>query len=206
MFTGIVTDIGRISSVSKRAGADLRVDVATAIDLASVAIGASIACSGVCLTVTGKSDGTFAVDVSGETVARTAQGMWTEGRMLNLERSLRVGDELGGHIVTGHVDGTGRIISARRVEGSLALAILAPPALGRHLATKGSVAVDGVSLTINAVEDGPEGTRIALNIIPHTAAATTLGNAAADQEVNLEIDLLARYLDRLVATRSHSMM
>lgn len=204
MFTGIITDLGAIHRLSDRPGADRRVEIATAAGLDGVDLGASIACSGVCLTVVNKGKGRFEVDVSAETMARTATGMWAEGTALNLERSLKVGDELGGHIVTGHVDGVGRVISAEQVAGSLALEILAPPGLGRMLAPKGSVAVDGVSLTVNEVVDGPDGTRFALNIIPHTAAHTTLGRLNPGQEVNLEMDILARYLDRLLGARQHS--
>jgi riboflavin synthase len=203
MFTGIVTERGTIRSVTDRPGADRRVEIGTEAELDSVAIGASIACSGVCLTVVGKGPGMFAVDVSAETIARTAAGMWNEGATLNLERSLKVGDELGGHIVTGHVDGVGRLVSAAPVAGSLALEILAPAELGRMLAPKGSIAVDGVSLTVNSVADEPEGTRFSLNIIPHTAAATTLGQLKPGHEVNLEMDILARYLDRLLTARQH---
>lgn len=204
MFTGIVTDLGTIRRVTDRAGADRRVEIATQAELESVAIGASIACSGVCLTVVAREAGWFAVDVSAETVARTAGGMWAEGATLNLERALKVGDELGGHIVTGHVDGVGRVLSAEHVAGSLRLEILAPASLGRLIAPKGSVAVDGVSLTVNSVADTPDGTRFGLNIIPHTAAVTTLGRIAPGAEVNLEADVLARYLDRLLDARQHS--
>ncbi|MGQ5700788.1 riboflavin synthase [Sandaracinobacteroides sp. A072] len=198
MFTGIITDIGRIASVSRKAGEDLHIAIETAYDLSTVAIGASIACSGVCLTVTSKQGGRFTVDVSAESVARTAAAMWTEGARLNLERSLKVGDELGGHIVTGHVDGVGTIVEAGRVDGSTHLAVRAPAGLAPFIAAKGSIAVDGVSLTVNAVEDEPDGSAIFhLNIIPHTADWTTLGDAAPGRAVNLEIDVLARYLQRM---------
>lgn len=195
MFTGIVTDIGEIATVEPRG--DLRVRIATGYDTAGLALGASVACSGVCLTVVDKKPGEFAVDVSGETVSRTAAGQWTAGRKLNLERALKVGDELGGHIVTGHVDGVGTVVMVEPVGASHHIVIGAPAALAAYLAPKGSITVDGVSLTVNAVEDQPGGTRFHLNIIPHTAAMTTLGALAAGDEVNLEIDVLARYLSRM---------
>lgn len=198
MFTGIITDIGRISGVSRKPGADLRIAIETAYDLAGVAIGASIACSGVCLTVTSKDGSVFTVDVSGETVSRTAAAMWTPGARLNLERSLKVGDELGGHIVTGHVDGIGMVELVETVDGSTHIAIRAPEALAPMIAAKGSVSVDGVSLTVNAIEDAADGSAVFhLNIIPHTAEWTTLGAAKPGQAVNLEIDVLARYLQRM---------
>jgi riboflavin synthase len=207
MFTGIVSGIGKIVAVARRPGDDLHIAVAAeGIRPGAPAIGASIACSGVCLTVVGVEEGRFRVDVSSETVARTAGSMWREGACLNLERALRVGDELGGHIVTGHVDGVGRILSREPVEGSWRLGIAAPAALGAGIAPKGSIAVDGVSLTVNDVADIAGETRFFVNIIPHTAAATTLGSAAEGQQVNLEIDLLARYLARLLAARGHSLM
>ena len=198
MFTGIITDVGEIVGKERRAGQDLRLLIRTGYDLAPVAIGASIACSGVCLTVTSKSADCFAVDVSDETVSRTASAMWSEGAKLNLERSLKVGDELGGHIVTGHVDGIGIVEVVEPVEGSHHIAIRAPAALAPMIAPKGSIAVDGVSLTVNAVDDQPDGSAIFhLNIIPHTAEWTTLGSAAPGREVNLEVDVLARYLQRM---------
>ncbi len=205
MFTGIVSGIGRIVAISERPGQDLEVTVAApGIGPDTLAVGASIACSGVCLTAVAVGQGQFRVDVSQETVARTARAMWREGAALNLERALRVGDELGGHIVTGHVDGVGRILAAEPFAGSLRLRVAAPEGLGAAIATKGSIAVDGVSLTVNEVDDSAGETRFGLNIIPHTAAATTLGAAAPGQEVNLEIDLFARYLARLMAWRNHT--
>jgi len=204
MFTGIITDIGTVKAASARAGADLRLEIETAYDLGSVAIGASIACSGVCLTVVSKEGTSFAVDVSGESISRTAHAMWEPGARLNLERSLKVGDELGGHIVTGHVDAVGRILAADRTAGSLAVSLLAPPELAPFIAAKGSIAVDGVSLTVNSVEDGAGGASFTLNIIPHTAEWTTLGGCTPGQEVNLEIDVLARYLRRMEQARNHS--
>lgn len=201
MFTGIITDIGTIRSVEQRPGQDRAVTIATAYPLDEVALGASIACSGVCLTVTARAEGAFRVDVSGETVTRTAPDMWAEGARLNLERALKVGDELGGHIVTGHVDGIGTIAAAEPREGSLFLRVVAPRALAGGIAPKGSIAVDGVSLTVNAVADSADGCTFDLNIIPHTAQWTTLGTATPGRQVNLEIDVLARYLKRLVDTR-----
>ena len=206
MFTGIITDIGTVESAEQRG--DLRLVIASKYDMTGVAIGASIACSGVCLTVTDKgnregSAGWFAVDVSGESVARSAGSMWQEGAKLNLERALKVGDELGGHIVTGHVDGVGKVESYTAIGDSWTAKITAPASLASYIAAKGSITVDGVSLTVNAVEDTPDGSTIfSLNIIPHTAAMTTLGNLAASQEVNLEIDVLARYLKRMEDVRS----
>ena len=198
MFTGIITDIGTIVAASRESGADTRLWIAAGQPLTQVQIGASIACSGVCLTVVAIDGQRFCVDVSEETVSRSVPGQWREGRALNLERALKVGDELGGHIVTGHVDGVGTIDSITVANGSLALAIVAPPALAGAIATKGSITVDGVSLTVNAVTDQPDGTaRFLLNIIPHTASVTTLGQARPGDQVNLEMDILARYLARM---------
>jgi riboflavin synthase len=206
MFTGITTDIGQVASAVTKAGSDLRLEIETAQDLASVAIGASIACSGVCLTVVAKSGNRFAVDVSGETIARTAHAMWAPGARLNLERALKVGDELGGHIVTGHVDAIGRIVSAEKTAGSLALIVEAPASLAPFIAPKGSICVDGVSLTVNSVSDTAIGARFTLNIIPHTAEWTTLGTATEGREVNLEIDVIARYLQRMEQARQHNVI
>ena len=200
MFTGIITDIGTITAIEQRG--DLRAVIATGYDMASVDAGASIACSGVCLTVVDKGPGWFAVDVSGETVSRTATGQWQTARRLNLERALRVGDELGGHIVTGHVDGIGEIVSIVPEGASLRLTIAAERALAPFLAPKGSVALDGVSLTVNDVADEPGRVTFGVNIIPHTAAATTLADAAPGLALNIEIDVLARYLGRMEAARA----
>ncbi|MBA4747485.1 MAG: riboflavin synthase [Sphingopyxis sp.] len=202
MFTGIITDIGTVRAHEERG--DLRLVIATAFDPATIAIGASIACSGACLTVidTGSdAEGHwFAVDASAETQACTAPGMWELGRRLNLERALKVGDELGGHIVTGHVDGVGEIVSAAAVGDSWSVTIAAPRAIAPYLAAKGSVTVDGVSLTVNSVADQGDGsTHFTLNIIPHTRTMTTLDEAVAGRSVNLEIDILARYLQRMQA-------
>ena len=204
MFTGIVTAIGTVASVEQRG--DLRVTVACPYDPAHIAIGASIACSGVCLTVIdrGGSAGNawFAVDVSGESVSCTAP-RWHAGARVNLEQALKLGDELGGHIVTGHVDGVGRIVSKRSEGDSLRVEIAAPAALAAYLAPKGSITVDGVSLTVNAVADDPDGTcRFTLNLIPHTGEVTTLGGLAEGDTVNLEIDVLARYLKRMESLRA----
>jgi riboflavin synthase len=197
MFTGIVSDIGRIRSVEPRG--DTRVVIETAYDTAGVDLGASIACSGVCLTVVDKAPGWFAVDVSGETLSRTAQGQWSEGRRLNLERAMRLGDELGGHIVTGHVDGVAEVISIEPDGDSRRVTFAVPRDLAPFLAPKGSVTVDGVSLTVNTVEDTAEGARFSVNLIPHTHAVTTLGTLEPGIAVNIEIDVLARYLKRMQA-------
>ncbi len=195
MFTGIITDIGTVAAIERRG--DLRAIIATGYDVAGIDLGASIACSGVCLTVIDRAPGRFSVDVSGETVARTAD-LWREGRRLNLERALKVGDELGGHIVTGHVDGTGTVVGISPDGGSRRIDIAVPAGLAPYLAGKGSIAVDGVSLTVNAVVDQPDGTtRFGVNVIPHTAGATTLGDLAQGDGVNIEIDVLARYLRRM---------
>ena len=194
MFTGIVTDIGSITAVENRG--DTRVFIATAYDTAGIDMGASIACSGVCLTVVEKGPDWFAVDVSAETIGRTAD-QWTSGQRLNLERAMKLGDELGGHIVTGHVDGVGHVVSVALEGGSHRVFVTVPTDLAPFMATKGSVTVDGVSLTVNSVEDTADGTVIGLNIIPHTAAVTTLGGITEGQRVNIEIDVLARYLQRM---------
>jgi riboflavin synthase len=200
MFTGIITDIGTIENAEQRG--DLRLVIGCSYDMDYVAIGASIACSGVCLTVVDKGNrensGWFAVDLSGETVACSANGLWTQGTKVNLERALKVGDELGGHIVTGHVDGVGHVVSIGNEGDSWQITIAAPAALAPYIAAKGSITVDGVSLTVNAVSDQEDGAaHFTLNIIPHTAAMTTLGDLKTDQHVNLEIDVLARYLKRM---------
>lgn len=201
MFTGIITDIGTIERVEQRG--DLRLVIGCDYDMDDVAIGASIACSGVCLTVVEKADGWFAVDASAETVSRTAPGMWTEGGRLNLERALKVGDELGGHIVTGHVDGIGHIISCEHIGDSWKVTVAAPEALAPYVAAKGSITVDGVSLTVNTVADQADGSaHFTLNIIPHTAEMTTLNVLDQSRAVNLEIDVLARYLKRMEDLRA----
>lgn len=201
MFTGIVTDVGTIEAVAPRA--DPRLRIACGFDTATIGLGASIACSGVCLTVVDKGEGWFAVDVSAETQRRTAPGMWSEGRRLNLERALKVGDELGGHIVTGHVDGVGEVVAAEREGDSTRLAIETGAELAPYLVGKGSVALDGVSLTVNEVETLPGGAvRFAVNIIPHTAAQTSFSEAEAGRTVNIEADILARYIARILEARA----
>ena len=201
MFTGIVTDIGTVASAEQRG--DLRLTIRCGYDIAGVDLGASIACSGVCLTVVDKGDDWFAVDVSAETLSRTASGMWSEGSRLNLERPLRVGDELGGHFVTGHVDCVGTVVAASAEGGSTRLAIAVPRSYAPLIAPKGSITLDGVSLTVNEVGDPEDGsTRFTVNIIPHTAEQTTLGYAEAGRHLNVEADVLARYLDRMLAARS----
>jgi len=204
MFTGIITDVGRIESVETRG--DLRARIACGYDLAGVDLGASIACSGVCLTVVDKGDGWFAVDVSAETRSRTAPGLWAEGAALNLERALKVGDELGGHIVTGHVDGIGEVAAVEPVGDSLRVGVVAGAELARYIAPKGSVALDGVSLTVNEVESlAGGGVAFSVNIIPHTAAQTSFGAVAPGRRVNIEIDILARYLGRMIDTQPKPM-
>lgn len=199
MFTGIITDIGTIDRIE--AIADTRIVIRTAYDVATIDLGASIACSGVCLTVIDKgNDGNghwFAVDVSGETLSRTAQGQWTIGRHLNLERALKLGDELGGHIVTGHVDGIGNIVTITEEGGSKRVTIKAGPDIAPFVAAKGSVTLDGVSLTVNDVRDEGAFVAFGVNIIPHTASVTTFGGLEVGQAINIEIDVLARYLGRM---------
>jgi len=200
MFTGIVTAIGTIREATQKG--DLHAVIACPWDPAGIAIGASIACSGTCLTVVERGgsagDAWFAVDISGETLARTVPGRWVAGGRLNLEPALRLGDELGGHIVTGHVDGVGEIVGVCPEGDSRRVGIAAPSALAPYLAPKGSITVDGVSLTVNDVADQADGTcHFALNLIPHTAEVTTLGDLAPGAKVNLEIDVLARYLQRM---------
>ena len=204
MFTGIVTALGQIRE-ARQAG-DLTATITCPWDPATIAIGASIACSGTCLTVVERGgvagDAWFTVNISGETVACTVPGRWAVGQSLNLEPELRLGDELGGHIVTGHVDGVGTVVGVCPAGDSLRVGISAPAALAPYIAAKGSVTVDGVSLTVNEVVDQPDGTcHFALNLIPHTAAVTTLGQLVAGSGVNLEIDVLARYLMRMQALK-----
>lgn len=200
MFTGIVTDVGEVLSAEQRG--DLRLQIRTAYDLASVDLGASIACSGVCLTVVDKGEDWFAVDVSAETASKTAPDIWREGASLNLERPLRIGDELGGHIVTGHVDGVGTVIGVCPEGDSVRLGIRVDRAMAPAIAAKGSICLDGVSLTVNDVRDAEDGTDFSVNIIPHTAQATTFGQIVEGRQVNVEIDVVARYIDRMVAVRS----
>ena len=199
MFTGIITDIGTVRSVEQKG--DLRLTIGCGYDMDSVDLGASIACSGACLTVVDKGEDWFAVDVSRETVSKTAPGLWAEGARLNLERALRVGDELGGHIVTGHVDAVATVTRAEEKGGSIDVTIEAPRGLGGGIAPKGSISLDGVSLTVNEVEDAGGTTRFTVNLIPHTADHTTLGGITAGRKLNLEIDVLARYLKRMAEAR-----
>ena len=202
MFTGIVTDVGTVRSAEQRG--DLRLTIATGYDLATVDLGASIACSGVCLTVVDKGEDWFAVDVSAETMSKTATDHWREGAKLNLERALRLGDELGGHIVTGHVDAVAKVVGTCPEGDSARVDLIVPLALAPMIAPKGSVTLDGVSLTVNDVRDAEDGsTQFAVNIIPHTAQHTTLGRLVEGQQLNVEVDVLARYIDRMLAARAH---
>ena len=191
MFTGIVTDVGSIWSL-KQSG-DLRVEIKTSYDLSTIDLGASVACNGICLTVVEKTKDCFSVDVSAESVSLTNVDSWTKGALINLERSLKVGDELGGHIVAGHVDGLAQIISVNDEGGSTRMTLRAPHSLSRFIAPKGSVALNGTSLTVNEVD----GNDFGVNFIPHTKAVTTWRNAKVYDFVNLEIDTLARYVARL---------
>jgi riboflavin synthase len=191
MFTGIITDIGTIRSVAQRG--DLRIEIATGYDVTSVDMGASIACNGVCLTVVEKTSDSFSVDVSAESAGLTNIGEWKTGHPVNLERALKVGDELGGHIVSGHVDGVAEIVALRDQGDSTRVTLRAPNALAKFIAPKGSVALNGTSLTVNEVN----GTHFGINFIPHTKAVTTWGSSTVGDRVNLEIDTLARYVARL---------
>lgn len=199
MFTGIVTDVGEVSSIENMG--DTRIVIGTDFDTSGVEIGASIACSGACLTVVDKGKGAsntsksdwFAVDASGETLSKTSLGSWQVGTRINLERSLRVGDEIGGHIVSGHVDGIAAVVSITPDGDSVRLVFDAPTELAKYIAPKGSITIEGVSLTVNEVE----GTSFGVNIIPHTQSVTSLGNLSVGDKVNLEIDVLARYVARI---------
>ncbi|MFI4988625.1 MAG: riboflavin synthase [Alphaproteobacteria bacterium] len=194
MFTGIITDLGRVRAAERAASGDTRFTIATAYDTARTALGASIACSGACLTVVDKGPGWFAAEASGETLACTTLGDWRPGRAVNLEQSLHLGDELGGHLVSGHVDGVAHIARVVPEGGSLRFTVEVPATLRHFIAAKGSVALDGVSLTVNAVD----GTSFGVNVIDHTRHATNFGEAKAGDRVNLEIDMLARYVARLL--------
>jgi riboflavin synthase len=201
MFTGIVTDVGTVRAAEQRG--DLRLQIETGYDTATIDLGASIACSGVCLTVVDKGADWFAVDVSGETVSRTARDLWREGATLNLERSLRLGDEIGGHIVTGHVDAVGQVVGVCAEGDSHKVGISVPRELGAMIAAKGSITLDGVSLTVNEVREAEDGTtHFSVNIIPHTAQQTTLSEIGAGRQLNVEIDVLARYIGRMLAARA----
>ena len=199
MFTGIITDVGRVRRLRRAAGPEggLELTIATAYDTADIALGASIACSGVCLTVVAVEPGAFSVQASAETLACSTLGDWGEGTPVNLERALRVGDELGGHIVSGHVDGVARLIDRRPEGDSVRFVIEAPAALMPFVASKGSVALDGVSLTVNEVESD----RFGVNIIPYTLSHTGFGEARPGQRMNFEIDPLARYVARWLGAR-----
>lgn len=195
MFTGIVTDVGRIVSPAGRGGSGIR--IACSYDPGGVDLGASIACDGCCLTVVDRGgfagDSWFVVDASAETLSKTTLGDWTEGRRVNLERALRVGDELGGHIVSGHVDGVAEIVGTRPEGDSLRLTLEVPGDLAGFIAPKGSVALDGTSLTVNEVEDA----RFGVNLIPHTRRVTAWDDRGPGDRVNLEVDTVARYVARL---------
>ena len=195
MFTGLITDVGRVRAVTSVG--DRRIEIETSFPIAEIELGASIACSGVCLTAIEFGDNWFAVEASQETTSKTTVGDWQAGDALNLERSLRIGDELGGHLVFGHVDGVAEIAGRRTDGDSIRLSILAPDDLAPYIASKGSVALSGVSLTVNEVD----GNRFGVNIIPHTADATTLGKLSAGDRVNLEVDMLARYVARQLEVR-----
>lgn len=192
MFTGIITDLGQVRAV--KASGDTRFEFSTGLDTATMEIGASVCCSGVCLTVIEKGDGWFAADVSAETLSKTTLGDWRQGTGVNFERPLKMGDEMGGHMVSGHVDGVAKVVSVTPEGLSRRLVLDAPGALSRMIAPKGSVAIDGVSLTVNEAEDNQFG----INVIPHTLENTTLGGLGPGRRVNLEIDMLARYVARLV--------
>lgn len=191
MFTGIITDVGRVRSLSK--GGDLRVEIETAYETSTIDIGASICCHGVCLTVVDKGSDWFAVNVSDETLKRSCLGGWREGSPVNLERSLKIGDELGGHIVTGHVDTTATVVEMTPTGDSIRVVFEVEPAYARFIASKGSVALNGTSLTVNDVKEN----RFEINIIPHTQTHTTFGDSKPGERVNLEVDILARYVARL---------
>ena len=200
MFTGIITDIGTISAIEERG--DLRVTVQTGYDTTGIAIGASVANSGVCLTVVSKTANSISFDVSAETLRCTASGMWSQGARLNLERALKVGDELGGHIVTGHVDAVGQIAAITAEGDSKRFTLQMPASVAPYVAPKGSICLNGASLTVNEVSDDDLGHWFTVNIIPHTAEWTTFGTAKAGDEVNIEIDVLARYLFRMNQLKS----
>ncbi|GAW33739.1 riboflavin synthase [Roseovarius sp. A-2] len=191
MFTGIITDTGRVRAVEQRG--DMRARIGTAYDTARIEIGASIACDGVCLTVVGLGPDWFDVDISAETVSKTNLSTWAEGKRVNLERALKVGDELGGHIVSGHVDGLAEVVGLRDEGDSTRVTLRAPDDLARFIAPKGSVALNGTSLTVNEVT----GHEFGINFIPHTKQVTTWGDVGMGDMVNLEIDTLARYVARL---------
>jgi len=192
MFTGIITDVGHVRRMHR--GELLDLTIATDFDIAAIPLGASIACSGACLTVVAVEPGAFTVQASVETLTRTTLGAWEEGTPVNLEKSLRLGDELGGHLVLGHVDGMAQVVERRPEAESVRFVFEAPEELAPLIAPKGSVALDGVSLTVNEVAQN----RFGVNIIPHTLACTNFGSMRVGQRVNMEIDLIARYVARLL--------
>ena len=196
MFTGIITDLGRVRRLQR--GLGLQLTIATGFPIEEIPLGASIACSGPCLTVVAVEPGGFSVEASAETLACSTLGDWIAGSPVNLERALRLGDELGGHLVSGHVDGVARLVGRRPEGDSIRFTIEAPAGLMPYIAPKGSVALDGVSLTVNEVEDS----RFGVNLIPYTLAHTSLGEAAPGQRMNLEIDPIARYVARLLGPRA----
>ena len=191
MFTGIVTHIGSVRQIIK--GGDTRLEITVPFETGDLDIGASVACSGACMTVIEKGADWFAVSVSGESLAKTTLGRWPEGTAVNLERALKAGDEMGGHIVSGHVDGVGALVSMAREGDSTRMTFEAPESLRQFIASKGSITIDGISLTVNDV--GPA--TFGINVIPHTQVITTLGERQVGDAVNLEIDMLARYVARL---------
>ncbi|HET6158189.1 MAG TPA: riboflavin synthase [Dongiaceae bacterium] len=193
MFTGIITDLGKVKSIAL--GPTTRLTIATAYDTGGIALGASVACNGCCLSVVEKGPGWLSFEASRETLDKTTMGDWKVGHPINLERALKLGDELGGHLVSGHVDGVGRLLSIKPDGGSVRMVIEAPAEMARMIAPKGSIVVDGISLTVNEVD----GARFGVNIIPITQTATNLGQAREGDRVNLEIDLIARYVSRLLA-------
>ena len=197
MFTGIVTDIGEVIAIEERAEGLRRLTVACAYAPASIAIGASICCSGVCMTVISTGKNSFSVDAAAETLALTTVGQWRKGRRVNLERSLKIGDELGGHLVSGHVDGLAELIAREDLTDMARFTLRVPKPLARFIAQKGSVALDGVSLTVNELSDDT----FSVLIIPHTLAVTTLGALKQGDRLNLEVDVMARYAARLTETR-----
>jgi len=192
MFTGIVTDLGKVRAVVKTG--DTRFEFATGYDTATIGIGASICCSGACMTVIDKGPGWFAISASDESLACTTMGEWGEGTPVNFERSLRMGDEMGGHIVSGHVDGVGEVVALTPENESTRIRFRVPGRLAKYIAPKGSMAIDGVSMTVNEVD----GDVFGVNVIPHTQEVTTLGRLKVGSRVNLEIDMLARYVARLL--------
>ena len=197
MFTGIVTEVGEIIATEERAEGLRRLTIGCAYDPASIAIGASICCSGVCMTVVSAGKNSFSVDAAAETLAVTTVGRWRKGRRVNLERSLKIGDELGGHLVSGHVDGLAELIAREDLTDMARFTLRVPKPLARFIAQKGSVALDGVSLTVNELSDDT----FSVLIIPHTLAVTTLGALKQGDRLNLEVDVMARYAARLMETR-----